>query len=100
MIVNKPPKSKIVKVLKEDNNIRLLQKQTLKSKWTYFAVEHTRDKISRQMERMNTIAEEIALRNRLVDSGSVESFLLNNGTYVNTAEKRRIINCKKVNVDY
>ena len=88
--VNKPPRSKIVSIISENKDMRFMVKQSMKGKWKYFAVEYKKDKLAKKLERMNTIAQEIALRNNLVDSGSVESFLLNNGTYVNSAEKRTI----------
>lgn len=96
-IVNKPPKSKVVKVIKDDGDTRLLQKQTLKSKWNYFVVEHKKDKLAKSLARMNTIAEEIVLRNQLVNAGTVENFLLNTSSYINTAEKKNgiIENCHK-----
>ena len=86
--VNKPPRSKIVSIIKEDKNKKFMVKESIKGKWKFFAVENKKDKISRQMNNLRTIAEEIAIRQQLVNAGTVESFLLNASSYVNAAEKR------------
>ena len=93
-ILNKPPRSKIVSVIKENNEQRFLVKESIKGKWKFFVVENKKDKIARQAIRFNTIAEEIAMRRMLVNAGTVESFLLNASSYVNTAENKRIENKK------
>ena len=89
-IVNKPPRSKIVSVIKENNEQRFLVKESIKGKWKFFVVENKKDKIARQAIRFNTIAEEIAMRGMLVNAGTVESFLLNASSYQNTAENRKL----------
>ena len=83
--VNKPPKSKIVAVIRQDKNKRFLLKQSIKGKWKFFTVEHNKDRISRQMANMQSIAEQIAFRQKLDHSGTVESFLLSTSSYLNTA---------------
>lgn len=85
--VNKPPKSRIVSIIKEDSEKRFLVKESIKGKWKYFAVEFKKDKLNKYLQRMNTVAEQIYLRNQLVNAGTVESFLLNASSYINTAEK-------------
>jgi len=91
LIVNKPPRSKIISVIKETNEQRFLLKESIKGKWKFFVIENKNDKIARQAIRFNTIAEEIAMRQKLVDAGSVESFLLSNRTYKNTAGNRKLM---------
>ena len=88
--VNKPPRSKILQIIKEDKDKKFMVKQSIKGKWTFFAVEFKKDKWSKQANRINTIAEQIALRQQLVNAGTVEDFLHNASSYVNTAEKRNV----------
>ena len=89
--INKPPKAKIVQIIKQDQNKRFLLKESIKGKWKFFTVEHSKDKISRQMKNMNTIAEQIAMNNMLSDSGTVEDYLLlSAGSSKNTAKERTI----------
>ena len=94
-IINRPPKSKILKIIKEDKDKKFMVKQSIKGKWTFFAVEFKKDKFAKQANRINTIAEQIAMNNLLNDSGTVESFLLNASSFVNTAEKRIAQNIDK-----
>lgn len=92
---NKPPHSKIIEIIKEDKDLKLSVKETVRGKWRYFAVEHKKDKINRQQLRMRTIADEIALRQKLVDAGTIESFLLSNSSLKDTAENRGLNNFNK-----
>jgi len=92
--INKPPRSKIIQIIKEDKDKKFMVKQSIKGKWNFFTVEFKKDKFAKQANRINTIAEQIALRNMLNDAGSVESFLSKNATYQNTTEKRTIKYCQ------
>jgi hypothetical protein len=92
-IVNKPPRSKTIEIIKDDKDKQFLKKQSIKGKWHFFVVSHKRDRISRQMSKLNTIAEQIALQNKLFDSSSVESYLINE-TRITTSANNRGLNRK------
>lgn len=94
-IINKPPRSKIVYIIKEDKDKRFLLKQSIKGKWNFFTVEHKKDKISRQLAKVNTIAEQIAMNQKLIHSTSMDNYLLSAGSIKTSANNGRIEKCPK-----
>jgi len=91
--VNKPPRSKIVSVIKDDRDKRFLLKESIKGKWKFWVVEHNSDKLSRQLEKVNTIAERIAMTDKLIHSTSMDNYLLSTGSTKTSANNGRIENC-------
>ena len=89
-IVNRIPNSKVISIIKEDKDKRFLVKETVKSHWTYFAVEYKSQKLNHKMERFKTIADEISMRQKLIHSTSMDNYLLSTGSIKTSANNGNV----------
>ena len=86
-------KSKLNKVLVElnDGNTRLTEREFInrdgeKTGHKFLAIEKFTSYIDRQVSNITRISEEIAMRNNLLNSTSIESYLLSNTSIQTSAD--------------